>query len=138
MGTWIEISSPSSPFNVSLVVPYVGTWIEIHADTPIKEKTVKVVPYVGTWIEIYEVIEMWRKRPVVPYVGTWIEIYLPYHHSFLSHRRSLRGNVDRNLGSLCKMSKNMCRSLRGNVDRNMLIQGNAVPGEMSFPTWERG
>ena len=35
-----------------LVVPYVGTWIEIvHADFPVFWHAV-VVPYVGTWIEI--------------------------------------------------------------------------------------
>ena len=34
-----------------LVVPYVGTWIEIGINWLIN-CTITVVPYVGTWIEI--------------------------------------------------------------------------------------
>ncbi len=33
-----------------------------------------VVPYVGTWIEISMQIQMPGCSAVVPYVGTWIEI----------------------------------------------------------------
>ena len=35
-----------------LVVPYVGTWIEIYQDYDIKLLSNDVVPYVGTWIEM--------------------------------------------------------------------------------------
>ena len=37
---------------VDQVVPYVGTWIEMHAKCYIEEMDL-VVPYVGTWIEIF-------------------------------------------------------------------------------------
>ena len=33
-----------------------------------------VVPYVGTWIEIIPVFDSVLMASVVPYVGTWIEI----------------------------------------------------------------
>ena len=33
-----------------------------------------VVPYVGTWIEIFDVALRMQIFTVVPYVGTWIEI----------------------------------------------------------------
>ena len=33
-----------------------------------------VVPYVGTWIEMLLSVYMKRMLEVVPYVGTWIEI----------------------------------------------------------------
>ena len=33
-----------------------------------------VVPYVGTWIEIHKVNIITNDFWVVPYVGTWIEI----------------------------------------------------------------
>ena len=38
-----------------------------------------------------------RKCRVVPYVGTWIEILLETLLSLRMWRRSLRGNVDRNI-----------------------------------------
>ena len=38
------------------------------ADEPI------VVPYVGTWIEIFTSFRKKESANVVPYVGTWIEI----------------------------------------------------------------
>ena len=34
------------------VVPYVGTWIEIHSSMLVINEVFTVVPYVGTWIEI--------------------------------------------------------------------------------------
>ena len=34
----------------SVVVPYIGTWIETGG-TSSPESTEKVVPYIGTWIE---------------------------------------------------------------------------------------
>ena len=34
------------------VVPYVGTWIEIHGFARSSKARKGVVPYVGTWIEI--------------------------------------------------------------------------------------
>jgi len=78
------------------VVPFVGTWIEIHppvatkyttkASFPSWERGLKcpagfalnttgtVVPFVGTWIEIADMSAREIKRLVVPFVGTWIEI----------------------------------------------------------------
>ena len=38
-----------------IVVPYVGTWIEISIWTP-TVCTCWVVPYVGTWIEICDIM----------------------------------------------------------------------------------
>ena len=32
------------------VVPYIGTWIETHADD-VSDPNENVVPYIGTWIE---------------------------------------------------------------------------------------
>ena len=55
-----------------------------------------VVPYVGTWIEIGLVATAAVGIPVVPYVGTWIEIRLPRSWRNYRRCRSLRGNVDRN------------------------------------------
>ncbi len=57
----------------SVVVPYVGTWIEIVPKERIN-KSELVVPYVGTWIEIASNIQRFAQSRVVPYVGTWIEI----------------------------------------------------------------
>ena len=52
--------------------------------------------------------------------------------------RSLRGNVDRNpLVSLIDL-KYPSRSLRGNVDRNKVVGRVSVGQLQSFPTWERG
>ena len=60
----------------SEVVPYVGTWIEIHLHTYFRCRC-SVVPYVGTWIEIYRGKYLHAKcYIVVPYVGTWIEMNL--------------------------------------------------------------
>ena len=33
-----------------------------------------VVPYVGTWIEMHRKVQSAMRLYVVPYVGTWIEI----------------------------------------------------------------
>ena len=60
----------------SEVVPYVGTWIEIHLHTYFRCRC-SVVPYVGTWIEIYRGKYLHAKcYIVVPYVGPWIEMNL--------------------------------------------------------------
>ena len=57
-----------------LVVPYVGTWIEISVHE-LKVMFAYVVPYVGTWIEMFRALVIGqREDTVVPYVGTWIEI----------------------------------------------------------------
>ena len=100
---------------LSLVVPYVGTWIEISyplAHAPGSP----VVPYVGTWIEIDRFRLEMPLSAVVPYVGTWIEIGCAVESWSVSTRRSLRGNVDRNRRD------------------SHIIKNRA----MSFPTWERG
>ena len=39
--------------------------------------TLLVVPYVGTWIEILMSSGFMCHMTVVPYVGTWIEIAIP-------------------------------------------------------------
>ena len=56
-----------------------------------------VVPYVGTWIEMSMFDRIISESYVVPYVGTWIEMLEVIKN--MSHHlgRSLRGNVDRNL-----------------------------------------
>ena len=59
--------------SAALVVPYVGTWIEILASGNTHPQD-PVVPYVGTWIEILRSASTFQKYVVVPYVGTWIEI----------------------------------------------------------------
>ena len=77
-----------------------------------------VVPYVGTWIEISGVDVLDRIISVVPYVGTWIEIGDELYAQVEAKRRSLRGNVDRNLIKKNNSDTQISRSLRGNVDRN--------------------
>ena len=84
------------PIEELLVVPYVGTWIEIRYTWLHEVSTLSrslrgnvdrnicrvfrtlffpsVVPYVGTWIEIRIRRLLCPAIPVVPYVGTWIEI----------------------------------------------------------------
>ena len=115
VGTWIEIELRQTNGLILIVVPYVGTWIEISSLID-WSGIIGVVPYVGTWIEIRLDYIGECDVEVVPYVGTWIEI-APYrvvkNHV---HRRSLRGNVDRN-------------------DYYWPVFSNI--GE-SFPTWERG
>ena len=60
-----------------------------------------VVPYVGTWIEMREEMKSMSLHPVVPYVGTWIEIFDSQRKEYTLSCRSLRGNVDRNM--LCML-----------------------------------
>ena len=55
-----------------------------------------VVPYVGTWIEMGTSNDIGLKFGVVPYVGTWIEMFVCLAGLALEWGRSLRGNVDRN------------------------------------------
>ena len=56
----------------SLVVPYIGTWIETENAQSIVLR-VYVVPYIGTWIETVFSINSIGQLTVVPYIGTWIE-----------------------------------------------------------------
>ena len=73
MGTWIEmhcscarreqLNSRSLRGNVDRNHKYLG----------VKPATI-VVPYVGTWIEIIFFQTGYSQLGVVPYVGTWIEI----------------------------------------------------------------
>ena len=76
-----------------MVVPLVGTWIEI-GPVHIVGSHQCVVPLVGTWIEILFLLLFLRHNHVVPLVGTWIEIQLQQTRSTLSTRRSPCGNVD--------------------------------------------
>ena len=74
MGTWIEIHPPPSRRVFFLVVPYVGTWIEMRRKAQSALRLYTVVPYVGTWIEMEASAQEHWTTIVVPYVGTWIEI----------------------------------------------------------------
>ena len=56
-----------------LVVPLVGTWIEMSLSLT-DSIILPVVPLVGTWIEIIHNRTYNRPVIVVPLVGTWIEI----------------------------------------------------------------
>ena len=129
--TWLSLNE------ALLVVPYVGTWIEIGMMCPAND-TVAVVPYVGTWIEISHLSSISMQDNVVPYVGTWIEIVVVWASQSASGGRSLRGNVDRNCNFSCSSISWWSRSLRGNVDRNMKMGESKSWPSQSFPTWERG
>ena len=76
-----------------------GTWIEILYQW-YNDHRQHVVPYVGTWIEIEAGAERRGPGGVVPYVGTWIEMICQIGVVVLRISRSLRGNVDRNTGSM--------------------------------------
>ena len=62
----------SSPLTL-IVVPRVGTWIEIGCFV-LLYLCDYVVPRVGTWIEIAVWFCIYSSCYVVPRVGTWIEI----------------------------------------------------------------
>ena len=70
---------------LSIVVPYIGTWIETEIND-INEHVNLVVPYIGTWIETPQ--RYYRPEnafEVVPYIGTWIETSL-----YLSRSNTLK------------------------------------------------
>ena len=74
MGTWIEICYQALYGSIrQVVVPLVGTWIEITV-FGLLFCPLLVVPLVGTWIEIKCDIITAMAWLVVPLVGTWIEI----------------------------------------------------------------
>ena len=75
-----------------MVVPHVGTWIEILGGGERRE-CVLVVPHVGTWIEMVSTVEHKNTRHVVPHVGTWIEIPRPPLCN-MQRRRASRRHVD--------------------------------------------
>ena len=62
------------------VVPYIGTWVETHAEGYGPQGEC-VVPYIGTWIETFEGLEDSSKPSVIPYIGTWIETSKTYLQS---------------------------------------------------------
>ena len=75
-----------------LVVPLVGTWIEIYFNQ-IGHMGVAVVPLVGTWIEIgalSEKIIAWTSFPSWERGLKYLLLLLPQR----LFRRSPRGNVD--------------------------------------------
>ena len=76
-----------------IVVPLVGTWIEIAIICILKPHT-GVVPLVGTWIEIVLPSLISSIPAVVPLVGTWIEILPDRSPSQRRICRSPCGNVD--------------------------------------------
>ena len=94
VGTWIEICAVYSASIPAPVVPLVGTWIEIRYGGRWTISIYHVVPLVGTWIEI---IQSWFYNllsTVVPFVGTWIEIDSPLGVSVYSRGRPPCGDVD--------------------------------------------
>ena len=79
-----------------VVVPYVGTWIEIQFGTMTGEQmTGRSLR--GNVDRNSNIGEQPILNKVVPYVGTWIEIHHITRRICTRFRRSLRGNVDRNL-----------------------------------------
>ena len=92
VGTWIEIGYAYVDQIRFNVVPLVGTWIEIYTIF-INAHLNAVVPLVGTWIEILIAVIFVPIFKVVPLVGTWIEI-AQEHLPCLLACRSPRGNVD--------------------------------------------
>ena len=56
-----------------------GTWIEMGYGGCTNIILCVVVPLVGTWIEIQSQMLGRRSQRVVPLVGTWIEIFIPRH-----------------------------------------------------------
>ena len=98
-----------------MVVPLVGTWIEIQNVLDILE-VLRVVPLVGTWIEIHYPRHPKVHRQVVPLVGTWIEIFgkTPGNGSLKSFPSWERGL--KLLGRRLGVKMDTRRSPRGNVD----------------------
>ena len=72
-GRGLKFPFPVKSPTPELVVPRVGTWIEIFK-CPDNSSYPYVVPRVGTWIEIEESAILLPGKNVVPRVGTWIEI----------------------------------------------------------------
>ena len=99
-----------------MVVPYVGTWIEMPMATLIPVRRTGRSLRGNVDRNLVRSIELLIRYLVVPYVGTWIEIRdrVPRWYAYLG------------------------RSLRGNVDRNIDLLKNHYSGCGSFPTWERG
>ena len=75
-----------------VVVPLVGTWIEINV-SGYTSHAGNVVPLVGTWIEIDCICVYCNKSGVVPLLGTGIEIYAN-GNLFVPSSRAPRGHVD--------------------------------------------
>ena len=73
MGTWIEIPmSPPSLINI-IVVPFVGTWIEILRNQLIQQRRMSYPLWVrGLKFLLNPLFP--QMNSVVPFVGTWIEI----------------------------------------------------------------
>ena len=115
VGTWIEIKYSSSNRLHLFVVPLVGTWIEI-LNISFKSPLTVVVPLVGTWIEICEHRQIEREPVVVPLVGTWIEIYNDLLNATIA------------LSSFPSWERGL-KSKKG---------GAKWKWHRSFPSWERG
>ena len=102
------------------------------------EKHKKVVPYVGTWIEMQT-----RRQTMTAAASRSLRGNVDRNigHSGITwscKRRSLRGNVDRNTAKTATPITDLRRSLRGNVDRNVHLLHHCQLAFRSFPTWERG
>ena len=122
-----------------LVVPYVGTWIEMIADpltalidigrslrgnvdrnpcVLVNPRNTFVVPYVGTWIEMLSRSgQNLTRSQVVPYVGTWIEMRKR------SRNPSAGSSVVPYVGTWIEIS---------------IMRIFSALVLTSFPTWERG
>ena len=74
MGTWIEILNNDILRQLNLVVPYVGTWIEINCvfHFVIIQPRRSLRGNVDRNADKINALN--TKYSVVPYVGTWIEI----------------------------------------------------------------
>ena len=79
-----------------------------------------VVPYVGTWIEILFIAHLLLDRLGRSLRGNVDRNTTAPTVSTKKSGRSLRGNVDRNAASGGFSREIMRRSLRGNVDRNSM------------------
>ena len=67
-----------------------------NRDAGLPARRAIVVPHVGTWIEIPSVLFLTNSFTVVPHVGTWIEICQEAGCQRHRHGRSPRGNVNWN------------------------------------------
>ena len=92
-GRGLKFPFPVKSPTPELVVPRVGTWIEIFK-CPDNSSYPYVVPRVGTWIEIVRGNADATLKKVVPRVGTWIEILKTVALGNGSSCRPPRGDVD--------------------------------------------
>ena len=76
VGTWIEILAGIQNIHASVVVPLVGTWIEIIQRTAHRGGGHTSSPSWGRGLKSLAVAGVGGRVAVVPLVGTWIEIFV--------------------------------------------------------------